>query len=95
MIKSFGDRATADLFHGRSTGRVRRFPHQIKGRALDKLDVVNAASKLEDLRSPGNNLEALKGDLKGFRSIRVNQQWRVIFRWTDGDAWDVQLIDYH
>ena len=96
MITSFGDEATADLYHNRATSRVRRFPHDIKRIALRKLDVLNAAHQLMDLRSPpGNRLEALKGDLQGYYSIRVNQQWRLIFQWTAGNAHGVQLIDYH
>ena len=71
-IRSFGDPATADLYHGRNTSRARRFPQSVVSAALRKLDVVNAAHKLDDLRSPpGNRLEALKGDLEGFHSIRV------------------------
>jgi proteic killer suppression protein len=94
-IRSFGDSATADLFHGRSTSRVRRFPGDLVPIALRKLDVLNAAYRLDDLLSPpGNRLEALSGKLEGFHSIRVNKQWRIIFRWEDG-AHDVSLIDYH
>lgn len=95
-IHTFGDAATADLYHGRHTSRVRRFPSDVAPEgALRKLDVINAAHRLDDLRSPpGNRLEPLKGDLKGFHSIRVNDQWRIIFRWEDG-ANDVSLVDYH
>lgn len=94
-IKSFADAATADLYHGRNTTRVRRFPHDIISVATRKLDVINSAHRLEDLRSPpGNRLEILKGDLAGFYSIRVNQQWRIIFEWDNGAA-NVEMIDYH
>ncbi|MBN1303492.1 MAG: type II toxin-antitoxin system RelE/ParE family toxin [Anaerolineales bacterium] len=94
-IHSFKDATTADLYHGRKTSRVRRFPQSIISAALRKMDVLNAAHKLDDLRSPpGNRLEALKGDLAGYHSIRVNEQWRVIFRWNNG-AHDVSLVDYH
>lgn len=94
-IHSFGDSATADLYHGRNTSRARRFPQSIVNIALRKMDVLNAAYKLDDLRSPpGNRLEALKGDLVGFHSIRVNDQWRITFRWNDG-VHDVSLVDYH
>ena len=94
-IRSFKDPATADLYHGRNTARARRFPRSIVGIALRKMDVLNAAHKLDDLRSPpGNRLEALKGDLTGYHSIRVNDQWRIIFRWLDG-AHDGSLVDYH
>lgn len=96
MIVSFGNQATADLYHARQTKRVRHFPHDIQRAALRKLDVLNAAHNLTDLRSPpGNRLKALKGDWEGYHSIRVNNQWRIAFRWQDGDAYDVQLVDYH
>lgn len=96
MIISFDDPATGDLYHGRQNKRVRRFPTNIIKTALRKLDVLNAAHQLNDLRSPpGNRLEALKGDLQGFHSIRVNNQWRIIFRWVEGGAADVSLVDYH
>jgi len=96
MIASFGDRATSDLFHGNSSAKVRRLPSQVKDSALYKLDVLNAASTLDDLRSPpGNRLEALKGDYAGFHSIRINAQWRIVFRWMDSNAHDVSVVDYH
>ena len=96
MIISFGDEATADLFHNRQTSRIRHFPHHIRNRALRKLDMLNAAHRLLDLRSPpGNRLEALHGNWDGYHSIRVNQQWRIVFRWEEGNAQEVQLLDYH
>jgi proteic killer suppression protein len=96
MIVSFADAATADLYHARNTSRVRRFPHTILKVALRKLDILNAAQQLLDLRSPpGNRLEALKGDRLGFHSIRVNEQWRLVFRWTEGGPAEVALVDYH
>ena len=96
MIVSFGDEATADLYHGRKTSRVRLFPHDIQRVALRKLYVLNGARELIDLRSPpGNRLELLKGDRQGLYSIRVNQQWRIVFQWQDGQAMKVELIDYH
>jgi proteic killer suppression protein len=96
MIVSFGDRATEDLFHNRPTGRARRFPHDVIVLALVKLDMLNGAAAVLDLRSPpGNRLEALKGDLKGFHSIRVNDRWRLVFRWDGGNASDVRLMDSH
>ena len=92
VIGSFGDRATENLFHGGPT----RFPPGIVRTALQTLDMVHAATSLRDLASPpGNRLEALKGDLKGFYSIRVNRQWRIVFRWSGTDAYDVRLVDYH
>ena len=96
MIVSFGNRATSDLFHGISSGRARRLPLQIKESALYKLDVLNAAQSLEDLKSPpGNRLEALKGNLAGYHSIRINNQWRIVFKWQASNAHDVQVVDYH
>jgi proteic killer suppression protein len=96
MIKSFGDKATSDLFHGNSSSKIRRLPTQIFDSALYKLDILNAATSLDDLRSPlGNRLEALRGDYKGFHSIRINAQGRIIFRWQDSSAFDVAIIDYH
>jgi proteic killer suppression protein len=75
---------------------MRRFPPDVVGTALRKLDIINAATDLKDLQSPpGNRLEALKGELKDFHSIRVNEQWRVVFRWQGKDAHDVRLTDYH
>ncbi len=94
-IRSFRDSATEDLFHGRKTSRVRRFPADIVRVALRKLDVLNGAHRLDDLGSPpANRLEALRGEHSGFHSIRVNDQWRSVFRWEDG-AHDVSLMDYH
>ena len=96
MILSFGDRATEDLFHGRAPNRTRRFPQSLIRQALRKLDLINGADELLDLLSPpGNRLERLRGDLEGHYSIRVNDQWRVIFRWDGNDASDVSLVDYH
>ena len=96
MIESFGDAATEDLFHKRQTQRVRRFPPGIVRVALRKMDVINTAHRLQDLRMPpGNRLEALKGGLRGFHSIRVNDQWRIIFRWSGNSAYQASLTDYH
>ena len=94
-ILSFRDAATEDLFHGRKTSSVRRFPPEIVRIALRKLDVLNGTHRLNDQRSPpANRLEALKGDLAGFHSIRVNDQSRLIFRWEEG-VHEVYLTDYH
>lgn len=83
------------MYHGQNTSRARRFPHSIVNIALRKMDVLNPAHKLDDLHSPpGNRLEALNGDLVGFHSIRVNDHWRITFRWNNG-VHDVSLVDYH
>jgi len=96
MISSFGDKLTEALYHGSNDKSSRRLPLEVNRRALNKLDMLNAAKDVLDLRSPpGNRLEALGGDLKGFYSIRVNDQWRIVFRWQDGNAYEVRLADYH
>ena len=96
MIVSFGDGATEDLYHGRPTSRALRFPREVANAALIKMDLLNGAAAVLDLRSPpGNRLEALKGDLKGLHSIRVNNQWRLIFRWQGNNAHQVRLMEYH
>ena len=96
MIISFGDKATEALFHGRKSKQSRKLPPDIRRIAVRKLDMINAARALQDLRSPpANKLEALKGEMKGFFSIRINDQWRIIFKWDVSDAHEVQITDYH
>jgi proteic killer suppression protein len=96
VIASFGDQATADVYHGAATRRARAVPNDIVAVAVRKLDMLNGAHALLDLRSPpGNRLEALRGGWRGYHSIRVNDQWRIIFRWSEGAAQDVRLLDYH
>ena len=92
MIRSFADRDTQRLHAG---DRVRRLL-AIEAAARRKLLVLDAAARLDDLRAPpGNRLEALKGGRAGQYSIRVNGQWRICFRWHDGEAHDVEIVDYH
>jgi toxin HigB-1 len=92
MIRSFGDARTKALFNDEI---VRQF-QGIARPAKRKLEVLNAASRLEDLVvPPSNRLEKLKGRLKDFHSIRVNNQWRIIFRWIEGEPHEVQILDYH
>lgn len=93
VIKTFADRRTESLF---VTGHVSRVPADLARRALRKLEYVHVAARLEDLRvPPGNRLHALKGDRKGQHAIAVNDQWRICFRFADGDAYDVEFCDYH
>ncbi len=93
MLKSFSCRDTADIWNER---RPRRFPADIHQRALNKLALLNRASRLDDLRvPPGNQLEPLAGDRKGQHSIRINRKWRICFRWEGTDAYDVEIVDYH
>lgn len=96
MIVSFGDNATEALFHARSGVQTRRYPPDVVRAALRKLDLLNAARSLHDMATPpGNRLEPLKGELTGLHSVRVNEQWRIIFRWDGGNAYDVSVVDYH
>ncbi|HHH28572.1 MAG TPA: type II toxin-antitoxin system RelE/ParE family toxin [Polyangiaceae bacterium] len=96
VIQSFGNAVTKALFHGTSTAKSRRIPSDVVRATLRKLDMLNAARELKDLRSPpGNRLEALRGNLRGAHSIRVNDQWRITFVWTDAGPSEVSLVDYH
>ena len=96
MIVGFGDQATEDLFHGIDSKQARTIPKDVWTVAFRKLDMLNAAPDLMDLRAPpSNRLEKLRGNLAGFFSIRVNDQFRVIFRWANGNASDVRIVDYH
>jgi len=93
MIKSFADKATAELFRRRMH---RKIPPDVQRAALRKLLQLNAAADLGFLRvPPGNRLERLKGDRSGQHSIRINDQWRICFVWRDGHAFDVEITDYH
>ncbi len=93
MIKSFRNRDAERVF-GRQ--RVRRWPPSVLRAALRKLLILDAAEGLVDLRvPPGNRLERLRGSREGQHSIRINDQWRICFRWRDGDAYDVEIVDYH
>ena len=96
MIESFANRLAEDLFDDRRSKAVLRFPPDLIRVARRKLLYLHDASDIGDLREPpGNRLEALKGALKGFHSILINDQWRIVFRWQDGNAYEVQIIDYH
>ena len=93
VIKSFADWATEQLFQRR---RVAALPPDLYGIGLRKLRLLDAATRLDSLRvPPGNQLEALKGDRAGRHSIRINDRWRICFRWQDGDAYEVEIVDYH
>jgi toxin HigB-1 len=93
VIKSFKDRMTEELYGGLP---ARPVPLDVAKRAIVKLFLIDAVTRLEDLRvPPGNRLEALKGRRAGQHSIRVNDQWRICFVWREGDAYDVEFCDYH
>lgn len=96
MIQTFGNALAEDLFDDRNSKATRLFPADLRRAARRKLLYLHDAADLGDLRSPpGNRLERLKGDLQGFHSIRINNRWRVVFRWSGGNAFDVQIMDYH
>jgi toxin HigB-1 len=96
VIQSFGDETTADLFRERNTRFARRIPRDIWRVVQRKLLLLDAAGRLEDLMIPaGNRLERLKGQQAGRYSIRVNDQYRVTFRWENGNAYEVLVEDYH
>lgn len=92
MIRSFASRETERLYHREHVNRFRAFERI----ALRKLRMLDAAAAVTDLRvPPGNRLEKLKGDREGQWSIRINEQWRICFRWEDGDVFGVEIVDYH
>jgi proteic killer suppression protein len=96
MIVSFHDQTTEDIYNGEDTKAARKIPKDIWPVARRKLDMINAANDVNDLKSPpGNRLEKLKGNLAGKYSIRVNDQYRIVFEFANGNASDVWLTDYH
>lgn len=96
MIETFGNSLAEDLFDDKRTRATRSFPPELRRAARRKLLYLHDAAEVGDLASPpGNRLERLKGRRKGLYSIRVNEQWRVVFRWSGGNAFEVQVVDYH
>ncbi len=96
MILGFRDKATEDIFNGQNSKEARRIPHVLRALAARKLDMLGAAHQLSDLKvPPGNRLKHLKGNLSSFHSIRINDQYRIIFKWMDGNVKEVQIVDYH
>lgn len=93
MIKEFGDKETEKIWNGI---RSKKLPSEIQNMARRKLRMLNNAVDINDLRiPPANRLEKLKGDLSYFYSIRINNQWRIIFKWLNNDAYEVKIVDYH
>ena len=96
MIRGFGNQLAEDLYYDRKTKATRSFPPELRRIARRKILFLHDAAELRDLRSPpGNKLEALRGNRKGSHSIRINDQWRVVFVWKGSDAYDVEVVDYH
>ena len=93
MIKSFGDKESEKIWNGI---RSKKLPIEIQDVARRKLRMVNNAQDVNDLRiPPANRLEKLKGDLQEYYSIRINNQWRIIFKWINNDAYEIKILDYH
>jgi proteic killer suppression protein len=96
MLRTIADKTTQDVYDGVNSRYARKVPKELHGKARRLLDQLNAAPLIEVLRiPPGNRLEKLKGDLADYWSLRINDQWRIIFRWEGNDAHDVQIVDYH
>jgi len=96
VIRSFRDKTARDIFDGVNSKSARKLPSYLHQRARDLLDVLNATTRLDSLRvPPSNRFHVLRRDLVGFYSISVNEQWRIIFRWVNGNAEEVQITDYH
>lgn len=96
MIKSFANQGTDDIYHGIDSKAAHKYPSEIHDRSADRMVLLAAATVLKDLlKNPGNHLEKLKGDLADKYSIRVNRQWRITFDWNQGNAYQVNLVDYH
>jgi proteic killer suppression protein len=93
MIKSFGDRETEKIWNGL---RSKKLPNEIQETARRKLRMINSSQDVVDLRiPPANRLEKLKGDLQDWYSIRINNQWRIVFKWIANDAYEASIVDYH
>jgi proteic killer suppression protein len=96
MIKSFQDAATTDIYSGKNTKAARKIPQELHRKTKLLLDLLNAAVDVAVMATPpGNRLHKLSGDLDGFWSVSINDQWRIIFRFDDGNAHDVLILDYH
>jgi len=97
VIRTFADPGTEDVFDGKNSAAARRTcPRSLWNVAYRKLDQLDSATEILDLRiPPGNRLEALRGDRKGQYSIRINEQYRICFRWTDAGPEDIEIVDYH
>jgi proteic killer suppression protein len=96
VLRTFADDATQDIWNGTNSKAARRIPRELWPIVRRKLDQIDAVTKLEDLKvPPGNRLHALSGDLRGLHAVRVNDQYRIVFRFEGGDVFDVRCTDYH
>ncbi len=96
MLRSIADKTTQDIYDGVNSRHARKLLRELHGKTKRLLDQINAAPTLDFLRiPPSNRLEKLRGDLAGYWSLRINDQWRIVFRWEGNDALDVEIMDYH
>ncbi len=96
MVKSFGNKTAEDIYHGATGRHARKLPAKLHGKTKRLLDQINAAPTINFLKvPPGNRLEKLSGNYKDFWSIRINDQWRIVFRWLDDNAHEIAIVDYH
>lgn len=96
MIRNIASKTAQDIYDGNKSRYARKIPVELHSKAQRLLDQLNAAAVVDTLKAPpGNRLEKLKGKLEGFWSLRINDQWRIVFRWEEGDALDVDIVDYH
>ena len=96
MIRNIASKTAQDIYDGENSRHARKVPLSLHAKAQRLLDQLNTAVTVETLKAPpGNRLERLKGDREGFWSLRINDQWRIVFRWEKGDALDVDIVDYH
>lgn len=96
MIKNLEGRTTKDIYNGIDSRHARQIPRELHEKICRLLDQLNAITQLDTLRAPpSNHLEKLKGDLSSYWSLRINKQWRIIFKWTSNNVYDVEIMDYH
>lgn len=96
MINNLASKVTEDIYNGINSRYARQVPCELHDKICRLLDQINAITRVETLRiPPSNHLEKLKGDLSGYWSLRINKKWRIIFKWYEGNAYDVEIIDYH
>ncbi len=96
MIRNLASKTEEDIYNGKNSRYARRIPKELHGKICRLLDQLNAVTQLETLRiPPSNNLEKLKGNLSDYWSLRINKQWRIIFKWETNSAHDVEIVDYH
>lgn len=96
MIKTLASKVTEDIYNGKNSRYARRVPKELHGKICRLLDQINAITQIKTLRMPpSNNLEKLKGTLSDYWSLRINNRWRIIFKWKENNAYDVEVVDYH